>query len=83
MTYVIRFMMLMMLLPAAVGANELVRIEQIPLANDRFNLEVHFTNAVQAPVVRRSENPWFTNSYCWGPTMNLLLVYNSLQTTRC
>lgn len=57
MTYVIRFMMLMMLLPAAVGANELVRIEQIPLANDRFNLEVHFTNAVQAPVVRRSENP--------------------------
>ncbi|MGQ4277528.1 type IV pilus secretin PilQ [Pseudidiomarina sp. E22-M8] len=57
MTYVIRFLMLILLLPAVVGANELVRIEQIPLANDRFNLEVHFTNAVQAPVVRRSENP--------------------------
>ncbi|WP_301722084.1 type IV pilus secretin PilQ [Pseudidiomarina terrestris] len=57
MTYVIRFMMLIMLLPAAVGANELVRIEQIPLANDRFNLEVHFADAVKAPVVRRSENP--------------------------
>ncbi len=57
MTYFIRFIMLVMLLPAMAAANELVRIEQIPLANDRFNLEVHFTDAVKAPVVRRSENP--------------------------
>ncbi|CAB0151449.1 Type IV pilus biogenesis and competence protein PilQ [Pseudidiomarina piscicola] len=57
MTYFFRFIMLVMLLPAMAAANELVRIEQIPLANDRFNLEVHFTDAVKAPVVRRSENP--------------------------
>lgn len=57
MTYAIRFLMLTLLLPMLANANELVRIEQIPLANDRFNLEVHFDEAVQAPVVRRSENP--------------------------
>ncbi|WP_051986538.1 type IV pilus secretin PilQ [Pseudidiomarina atlantica] len=57
MTYAIRFIMLALLLPVMASANELVRIEQIPLANDRFNLEVHFAEAVQAPVVRRSDNP--------------------------
>ncbi|WP_241967573.1 type IV pilus secretin PilQ [Pseudidiomarina insulisalsae] len=57
MTYAIRFLMLTLLLPLAASANELVRIEQIPLANDRFNLEVHFDEAVKAPVVRRSEDP--------------------------
>lgn len=57
MTYAIRFLMLTLLLPIMANANELVRIEQIPLANDRFNLEVHFNKAVKAPVVRRSDNP--------------------------
>ena len=57
MTYAIRFLMLTLLLPMLASANELVRIEQIPLANDRFNLEVHFNEAVKAPVVRRSDNP--------------------------
>lgn len=57
MTYAIRFLMLTLLLPIMASANELVRIEQIPLANDRFNLEVHFNEAVNAPVVRRSDNP--------------------------
>lgn len=57
MKSVIRLLMLTLLLPLAVNANELLRVEQIPLAKDRFNLEVHFTEAVKEPVVRRSDDP--------------------------
>lgn len=57
MKSVIRLLMLSLLLPLAVNANELLRVEQIPLAKDRFNLEVHFAEAIKEPVVRRSDDP--------------------------
>ncbi|RUO69312.1 type IV pilus secretin PilQ [Pseudidiomarina salinarum] len=44
-------------MPLSVAANELVRVEQIPLAKDRFNLEAHFAGRVDSPIVRRSTDP--------------------------
>ncbi|MDX1706046.1 type IV pilus secretin PilQ family protein [Pseudidiomarina sp.] len=57
MTHLFRILLLLLMMPLSVAANELVRIEQIPLAKDRFNLEAHFTGRVDSPIVRRSQNP--------------------------
>ncbi len=57
MTQLFRSLLLMVLLPISVLANELVRVEQVPLANDRFNLEAHFKGRVDAPIVRRTTDP--------------------------
>jgi type IV pilus assembly protein PilQ len=43
-------------MPLAVSANELLRVEQIALNKDRFNLEAHFSKRVESPVVTRSSN---------------------------
>ena len=57
MTQLLRSLLLLVLLPLSAGANELVRVEQVPLANDRFNLEAHFKGQVDAPIVRRTTDP--------------------------
>jgi type IV pilus assembly protein PilQ len=57
MTQLLRSLLLMVLLPMSALANELVRVEQVPLANDRFNLEAHFKGHVDAPIVRRTTDP--------------------------
>lgn len=57
MTHLFRILLLMLMMPLSVAANELVRIEQIPVAKDRFNLEAHFTDRIDSPIVRRSQNP--------------------------
>lgn len=57
MTHFFRILLLLLMMPLSVAANELVRVEQIPLAKDRFNLEAHFTGRVDSPIVRRSKNP--------------------------
>lgn len=57
MTQLLRSLFLLVLLPMSAWANELVRVEQVPLANDRFNLEAHFKGRVDAPIVRRTTDP--------------------------
>ncbi|WP_240642613.1 type IV pilus secretin PilQ [Pseudidiomarina mangrovi] len=57
MTQLLRSLFLLVLLPMSALANELVRVEQVPLANDRFNLEAHFKGRVDAPIVRRTTDP--------------------------
>ncbi|MGI0153555.1 MULTISPECIES: type IV pilus secretin PilQ [Idiomarina] len=48
---------LALLLPATLYANDLIRVEKIGLGPERFNLEAHFSERVDAPVVRRHSNP--------------------------
>ncbi|RWU09389.1 type IV pilus secretin PilQ family protein [Pseudidiomarina gelatinasegens] len=43
-------------MPLTVSANELLRVEQIALNKDRFNLEAHFSKRVESPVVRRNND---------------------------
>ncbi|WP_241967998.1 type IV pilus secretin PilQ [Pseudidiomarina marina] len=56
MKHLIRTFCLLLLMPLAVSANELLRVEQIALNKDRFNLEAHFSKRVESPVVTRSSN---------------------------
>jgi len=56
MKHLIRTLCLLLLMPLAVSANELLRVEQIALNKDRFNLEAHFSKRVESPVVTRSSN---------------------------
>ena len=57
MKHLIRTFYFLLLMPLAVSANELLRVEQIALNKDRFNLEAHFSTRVESPVVQRSSNP--------------------------
>jgi type IV pilus assembly protein PilQ len=57
MKHLIRTFYFLLLMPLAVSANELLRVEQIALNKDRFNLEAHFSKRVESPVVQRSSNP--------------------------
>ncbi|WP_051986195.1 type IV pilus secretin PilQ [Pseudidiomarina salinarum] len=57
MKHLFRILLLLLMMPLSVAANELVRVEQIPLAKDRFNLEAHFAGRVDSPIVRRSTDP--------------------------
>src|SRR5690554_3661508 len=57
MKHLIRTFCLLLLMPLTVSANELLRVEQIALNKDRFNLEAHFTQRVESPVVRRNSSP--------------------------
>ncbi|WP_417666531.1 type IV pilus secretin PilQ [Pseudidiomarina sp.] len=56
MKHLIRTLCLLLLLPLTVSANELLRVEQIALNKDRFNLEAHFSKRVESPVVRRNND---------------------------
>lgn len=57
MKHLIRILSILLLMPLAVSANELLRVEQIALNKDRFNLEAHFAKRVESPVVQRQSNP--------------------------
>ena len=58
MKFIYRILMVVtVLLPLSVAANQLQRVEQIGLSDKRFNLEAHFSQRVDAPVVRRSSDP--------------------------
>ncbi len=57
MKHILRTLLLALLLPMAASANELVRVEQVALAKDRFNLEAHFKKRVESPIVQRQSNP--------------------------
>ena len=56
MKHLIRTLCLLLLMPLTVSANELLRVEQIALNKDRFNLEAHFSKRVESPVVRRNND---------------------------
>lgn len=70
MTQLFRSLFLLVLLPMSALANELVRVEQVPLANDRFNLEAHFKGRVDAPIVRRTTDPNVHEFLLLGTTSN-------------
>lgn len=70
MTQLLRSLLLLVLLPMSAWANELVRVEQVPLANDRFNLEAHFKGRVDAPIVRRTTDPNVHEFLLLGTTSN-------------
>ena len=57
MKYLIRTLSFLLMMPLLVSANELIRVEQIALNKDRFNLEAHFSGRVEAPIVRHSGEP--------------------------
>lgn len=57
MKHLIKIIALLALLPLSAGANELLRVEQIPLGAERFNLEAFFSDRVDSPMVQRSKDP--------------------------
>lgn len=71
MKHLIRTFYFLLLMPLAVSANELLRVEQIALNKDRFNLEAHFSKRVESPVVQRSSNPNLHEFLLLGTKANL------------
>ncbi|HET8816882.1 MAG TPA: type IV pilus secretin PilQ family protein [Pseudidiomarina sp.] len=57
MKHLIKIIALLALLPLSASANELLRVEQIPLGAERFNLEAFFSDRVDSPMVQRSKDP--------------------------
>lgn len=71
MKHLIRTLCLLLLMPLAVSANELLRVEQIALNKDRFNLEAHFSKRVESPVVTRSSNKNLHEFLLLGTSANM------------
>lgn len=71
MKHLIRTFYFLLLMPLAVSANELLRVEQIALNKDRFNLEAHFSKRVESPIVQRSSNPNLHEFLLLGTKANL------------
>jgi len=71
MKHLIRTLCLLLLMPLAVSANELLRVEQIALNKDRFNLEAHFSKRVESPVVTRSSNQNLHEFLLLGTSANM------------
>lgn len=71
MKHLIRTFCLLLLMPLAVSANELLRVEQIALNKDRFNLEAHFSKRVESPVVTRSSNKNLHEFLLLGTSANM------------
>lgn len=71
MKHLIRTFCLLLLMPLTVSANELLRVEQIALNKDRFNLEAHFSKRVESPVVTRSSNKNLHEFLLLGTSANM------------